>query len=906
MHRSEGAGINIPVEESSGGFLVGDRVQVWSSSARRWFDDGEVQAVNTDNGSVFVRFNNLHPSGKEVAGDQVSRILKRIPGSSACKALSTPADPRAFLRRAIGTGQGPSEARHRAREAFTHCDFDGDGVLSYEDIARYLGMLGIRATDSVLHAIFNAADPKASGKIDFSGFVAWLYSGRSWQKKDQEKTTGAEELPCKPQKEQKFPLLREEQPPPPSKKANPAVANLAVATEQLKKLHVLLPTLKREKVSPDLGEVHGQSGQKLPGAQTEGIFYGCTILVCPKGGTYMSAARRLLLQARIRDAGGSISEFWDEDVTHLVVVPRLASVILQQEYACAKEGPDFKAIVTDAWICDSLASGHRLSERRYIWRPPFVSSPEETATPQTPKRQAIKRQVAKSEDGESESPEQAQKRMRRTSAVPKSAFSEREGDWYCPKCKQHNFRSRTRCWRRECGQLKPGQEQGISAKSELGVEVGPAGATSISSKFSTPDDFRMKVIEEFRACSAAWAVRGDKWRSWQYKKAEQLVVHAHGTLEVEDLKKLGLTPKFVQKCEDIRQAGFLEQAANFRKDIDVQVLLELTRIHGVGPVLAQTWLRCGVRSLDDVRARLDTLPGSAGGPPTGLTKVQRLGLRFVDDFQVPVPRAEVERVSAMVQKHAEEAGLFGRIVPCGGYRHGDALCTAVTLVIGFAGTGSVEAESAAYLESMDASGVVVADLSSGAGGTSRVPTPVRVPGDEDPSGAALACHCVVRGVPAQGEPLLYRRCDFIFCRHSSLPFATLQWTGSDQGLFNREMKRIAALRGFHLSHTYMCKADREGTRGRQVGEVCRVGAKIECADEQAIFDVLGIPYRPPERREVDAELLAVVDRAAREAPEALRMMKVEIQGDVAASAPQRLGTSSVIELTNPRSQHEGR
>eukprot|EP00435_Cladocopium_sp_Y103_P068622 s996_g31.t2 len=74
---------------------------------------------------------------------------------------------------------------------------------------------------------------------------------------------------------------------------------------------------------------------------------------------------------------------------------------------------------------------------------------------------------------------------------------------------------------------------------------------------------------------------------------------------------------------------------------------------------------------------------------------------------------------------------------------------------------------------------------------------------------------LVRGCPVDGEPMRYRRCDFVFCRHNSLPFVTLQWTGSDGGLFNREMKRIAAMRGFHLSHTYMCKADRN-TRGRQV------------------------------------------------------------------------------------------
>lgn len=407
------------------------------------------------------------------------------------------------------------------------------------------------------------------------------------------------------------------------------------------------------------------------------------------------------------------------------------------------------------------------------------------------------------------------------------------------------------------------KRQIYSCKADLQTLLGSSGDA---------EDLRAKVVDEFRTCSAAWAVRGDKWRSWQYKKAENLVAQARSSMSVQDLKSIGLTPKFVQKCLEIRERGYLEQAEAFRKDAEIHSLLELTRIHGVGPALAQAWLRCGVRSIADVRARADTLPGTATGAATGLTKVQRLGLRFVEDFQVPVCRSEVERIYAQVLRQAQAAKIDAQVVPCGAYRRGDALCGGLTLVISFPGDGAVEEVAAAYIKAMD--DILVADLS----GAATTASAVRVPGDDDPTDSAQACLGVVRGCPVDGEPMRYRRCDFVFCRHNSLPFVTLQWTGSDGGLFNREMKRIAALRGFHLSHTYMCKADREGTRGRQVGEVCRTGAKIFCEDERAIFAAIGLPYRPPERREVDAELLRLVEEAAKEAPEALRMVKMEFQG----------------------------
>jgi len=381
-------------------------------------------------------------------------------------------------------------------------------------------------------------------------------------------------------------------------------------------------------------------------------------------------------------------------------------------------------------------------------------------------------------------------------------------------------------------------------------------------------DFRAKIVEEFRTCAAAWAVRGDKWRSWQYKKAENLVAQARGRLDAEELRRLGLTPKFVEKCREIQKTGCLEQAEAFRKDGDIHALLEMTRIHGVGPALAQAWLRCGVRCIADVRQRADTLPGTASGPATGLTKVQRLGLRFVEDFQVPISRSEVERICATVIQRAEASGQSSRLVPCGAYRRGDVLCSGVTLVVSFPGDGPVVTDAGSYLQAME--GIVVADLSG-----ASIAAPTRVPGDDDPALSAQACLCVVRGSPSEAEPMRYRRCDFVFCRDASLPFVTLQWTGSDGGLFNREMKRIAALRGLHLSNTYICKADRTA-QGRQVGEITRAGAKILCKDEREIFEMLGLPYRPPERREVDAELLEAVEEAARQAPEALRLVKMEL------------------------------
>lgn len=121
--------------------------------------------------------------------------------------------------------------------------------------------------------------------------------------------------------------------------------------------------------------------------------------------------------------------------------------------------------------------------------------------------------------------------------------------------------------------------------------------------------------------------------------------------------------------------------------------------------------------------------------------------------------------------------------------------------------------------------------------------------------------------------------DIVVCPGVSLPFATLHWTGNDGGLFNRELKRLAAFRGFHLSNSFLCRADREHVHGRNVGEIARSGACIECAEEVDIFAALGVPYRPPALRRVDPELIAAVAAAAAAAPASRQAARAALTGE---------------------------
>lgn len=63
------------------GFRLGDKLQVWSASSHKWFDDGEVQEVRSD-GCLFIRYNSLKPSGKWIPAAVAHRLLRHAAASA--------------------------------------------------------------------------------------------------------------------------------------------------------------------------------------------------------------------------------------------------------------------------------------------------------------------------------------------------------------------------------------------------------------------------------------------------------------------------------------------------------------------------------------------------------------------------------------------------------------------------------------------------------------------------------------------------------------------------------------------------------------------------------------------------------------------------------------------------------
>ncbi|CAE8669165.1 unnamed protein product, partial [Polarella glacialis] len=148
------------------------------------------------------------------------------------------------------------------------------------------------------------------------------------------------------------------------------------------------------------------------------------------------------------------------------------------------------------------------------------------------------------------------------------------------------------------------------------------------------------------------------------------------------------------------------------------------------------------------------------------------------------------------------------------------------------------------------------------------------------------CLGVLRLLPQTGsdaQAWLNRRVDIILCRREHLPIVLLLWTGS--GLFLRELHKLANLRGLHI--------------GRTTLSTCVPGCpstQVIVSSEEEVFAALGLQYRPPSARELDADFVRELQAARAQAAEG-RLKAATLENH--ADPPRELLTTSAAAILPP-------
>jgi len=95
-------------------------------------------------------------------------------------------------------------------------------------------------------------------------------------------------------------------------------------------------------------------------------------------------------------------------------------------------------------------------------------------------------------------------------------------------------------------------------------------------------------------------------------------------------------------------------------------------------------------------------------------------------------------------------------------------------------------------------------------------------------------------LPRIGAP--WRRIDLLFVPWSELGAALIYFTGND--IFNRSMRLLARTKGMRLKQRGLYADVMRGRRRERITE----GRLLEGHGEEKIFEILGVPWPPPEHR----------------------------------------------------------
>lgn len=280
--------------------------------------------------------------------------------------------------------------------------------------------------------------------------------------------------------------------------------------------------------------------------------------------------------------------------------------------------------------------------------------------------------------------------------------------------------------------------------------------------------------------------RGEPFRARAYHSASDAVVLLPYTVasaaELEGVKGIGKT--VLANLDEYTKTGRIEALERERAN----PLHTLTRIFGVGPKKAQSFIDKGITTIEDLRAN-----------PHLLTNASQAGLRHYDDIEAPIPRDEIDRYDALF-KHLMPSIEYAIV---GSYRRGAATSGDIDVII----THTNQDVYRQIIDGLIERKVIIEVLSRG------------------------NVKCLAIGRLEGG---IARRLDFLYAPPAEYAFATLYFTGSKA--FNTIQRQRALDMGYSLNEhglTYL-----------------HSGVEVEgdFATEESIFKFLQMDYVPPTKR----------------------------------------------------------
>ncbi|KAF2819275.1 Nucleotidyltransferase [Ophiobolus disseminans] len=300
-----------------------------------------------------------------------------------------------------------------------------------------------------------------------------------------------------------------------------------------------------------------------------------------------------------------------------------------------------------------------------------------------------------------------------------------------------------------------------------------------------------------------------------------------------------------------KNTGKIQAVEDYKNDEAMKVLRSFYDIWGVGAKTARNFY------YNNHWTELDDIIEFGWND---LDRVQQIGVKYYDEFLVPIPRPEVEQIASVVREHAirlRDDRITVTIV--GGYRRGKAASGDVDMIVSHPDLESTAGLVREIVESLEESEWITHTLTMSLTNTNRGQhaLPFR-----SVKGAGAGFDTLDKALvvwqnpewptrkqdlaenPKAKNPAIHRRVDIIIAPWRSVGCAVMGWSGGTT--FQRDLRRYAkAIKGW--------KFDSSGIRSRSTGEAVWLegsdGVKGTPEDaEMAVFEGLELEFIPPEHR----------------------------------------------------------
>lgn len=359
-------------------------------------------------------------------------------------------------------------------------------------------------------------------------------------------------------------------------------------------------------------------------------------------------------------------------------------------------------------------------------------------------------------------------------------------------------------------------------------------------------------IRQLKKIKQARILNDDKNGIRAYSTAiASIAAYPYTLTSVDEILHLpGCGDKYAAVFKEWKETGRVREADLIDADSRLQVLDEFWNIWGVGDKGALSLYNKGYRTLDDIVEQ----------EWNQLSRVQQIGLKYYDDFQQKIPRAEVESIGAKILEYATKLHEGFEMVIVGGYRRGNAECGDVDVVLSHPDENVTSFFLPDLTSKLEEHGWITMNLIESVKNSERGQEPVSWKGSTEGTGLAgsgfdtLDKSYVVwqdqnwptkeadlARNPKAKNPNVHRRVDIIISPWKTAGCAVIGWSGGTT--FQRDLR-------WYCKYEKKWKFDSSGIRDRADG--LWIDAEDGSGDllvkEKRVFERLGLEWREPNER----------------------------------------------------------